>query len=215
LRHGDDFVGDLVNTSTTDISLFVVVLYMPSVLQITQSDVSRNELYEIFRKADDADMARRFQAMFLLLDGYSKDIVASIVGISKRELIRWIHAFNDGGIDGLYPYPKPGRPCRLTAEQKQELDKDLQRNPRDLGFDSAIWDGKMIKHHIEQKFDVHFEVRRVQAMMHELGFSLQRPRPVPAQADSVKQEAFKQDLAEKKRQSLNRTTCSCTWTKQA
>jgi len=176
---------------------------------ITRQSPTKDQMYDSYRAEKDADMARRYQAIFLLLDGKSKNTVAKITGISKRTLLRWIHRFNEAGIEGLKPAPIPGRQCRLTAEQIQELNADLQKNPRELGYDFSNWDGKKIKYHIEQKFGVKFGVRRVQVMMHEMDFSLQRPRPVPAKADPAKQEVFKTMLDEKKRLNLDRTTFSC------
>lgn len=158
-------------------------------------------------------MACRYQAIYLLMDGYSKEDVIFITKISSWTLIRWIHAFNRSGIAGLKPEPKLERPSRLSAEQKRLLDQDLQRNPRELGYDFSTWDGKKIKHHIEQKFGVQFQIRRVQVLLHELDFSLQRPRPRPAKGDPVAQATFQTQLVEKKRPSSTQRTFSSTWTK--
>lgn len=177
-------------------------------LTITCQSHTKEEIEKKYDEEKNVDMARKYQAIFLLMEGKSKNEVARTVRISKRQLLRWIHAFNKYGIDGLKPIPKPGRPCRLTAEQLQELDADLQKNPRELGYDFSLWDGKKLKYHIEQKFGVEFKVRRLQRMMHDLDYSLQRPRPVPAKADPAKQEAFKADLDEKKGPTSNPMTSS-------
>jgi putative transposase len=179
-------------------------------LIITCQSHSKEEIQRKYDEEKNVDMARKYQAIFLLMEGKSKKEVARTVRISKRQLLRWIHAYNKHGIDGLKPVPKPGRPGRLTAEQKQELDADLQKNPRELGYDFSIWDGKKLKYHIEHKFGVEFKVRRVQKIMHELDYSLQRPRPVLAKADPAKQEAFKIELDEKKGQNSSRMMSSFT-----
>jgi hypothetical protein len=49
----------------------------------------------------------------------------------------------------------------------------------------------LLSHHLAHKYSVHLKVRRCQSLFHELGFSLQRPRPQAIEADLTKQAAFK------------------------
>ena len=71
---------------------------------------------------------------------------------------------------------------------------DVFTHPRELGYDFSNWEGKSVSEHIKTKFGVLLKVRQCQYLLHELGFSLQRPRYKFPKADPEKQKEFIQDL---------------------
>lgn len=176
---------------------------------------STEQLFFLFRHEKRARMARRFQAVYLLRCGQKFKEVAIIVGKSVGTISRWAGAFLREGLTGLQPKRIPGRSPRLTPAQKAELDADLQKNPRDLGYDFSNWDGKRFMYHIEQKFGVRLKVRSVQVLMRELGYTLQRPRCRSEKTSKPAEAAWKVEFQEKKSESSGRTTSSCSLTKLA
>jgi len=99
-----------------------------------------------------------------------------------------------GGLKALAPKVSPGRPSRLSLEQKEELKNDVLTHPRELGYDFSNWEGKHVSKHIKNKFGVLLKVRQCQYLLHELGFSLQRPRYAFPKANRDKQERFVQEF---------------------
>ncbi len=75
-------------------------------------------------------------------------------------------------------------------------------HPRELGHDFSNWDGKSVSYHIKQKFSLELSVRQAQRLLHELGFTLQRPRYAFPKADPEKQKEFLNDF--KKKSGLSR-----------
>ena len=59
----------------------------------------------------------RFQAMELLLAGYSEEEVARISDRDERTIRRWLDLFNAGGIDGLALKGYAGQPRKIDAER--------------------------------------------------------------------------------------------------
>ena len=57
----------------------------------------------------------RFQALELLLAGYSQEEVSRISNRDGRTIRRWIEGFNDRGIDGVVLKGRSGRPRRIEA----------------------------------------------------------------------------------------------------
>jgi len=169
---------------------------------------SKEELFSLYRHEKNARIGRRFLAMYLLRCGQKFREVAAIVGKSVGTVSRWATAFLRNGITGLLPKKIPGRTPRLTRAQMKELDADLQKNPRDLGYDFSNWDGKRVSHHIKQKFGVQLDVRRVQVLMRELGFTLQRPRRRSEKTSKPAEEAWKAEFEEKKSESSGPMTSS-------
>ena len=120
--------------------------------------------------------------------------VAAIVGRHRSTIIDLVKEFNANGRDNLVPELPPGRPSRLSEAQKEALKHDILTHPREFGYDFSNWEAKSVVHHIKQKFSVDLKVRRVTYLLHELGFSLQRPRYKFPKADPEKQQQFVEEL---------------------
>ena len=86
------------------------------------------------------------------------------------------------------------RPSSLSEEQKESLKADVLTHPRELGYEFSNWEGKSAAYHINQKFSVELNVRQVQRLLHELGFTLQRPKYKFPKADPEKQKEFQNDF---------------------
>lgn len=167
---------------------------------------SKKFLFLLFQEEKSARMARRYQAMYLLRCGWKLSDVATAVGKSVGTVSRWASAYKCDGIAGLHPKKIPGPKSRLSPQQLQELEADLQQSPRDLGYDFSNWDGKKVMFHIEQKFGVRFKVRRVQVLMRQLGFTLQRPRSRSEKTSKPAEARWKVEFEEKKGLSSGLTT---------
>ena len=176
---------------------------------------TKEDLFLLYKHEKNARLARRYLAMYLLAKVSKICEVAEVVGASTKAVSRWADAFHDRGIGGLWPKKNPGRTPRLTPAQMKELAQDLQKNPRDIGYDFSNWDGKRFMYHIEKKFAVKLKVRRVQVLMRKLGFTLQRPRCRSEKTSKPAEEAWKVKFEEKKSASSGRATSSCSWTRPA
>ncbi len=84
-----------------------------------------------------------------------------------------------------------GRIARLFPEDKEVLAQDLRSFPRELGYTQNLWDGKLLSHHLKEKFNIELKIRQCQNLFHQLGFRRRKPRPVIAKADPEAQEAYK------------------------
>ena len=102
--------------------------------------------------------------------------------------------FNEGGLGAIVPSSPPGRPSRLSNQQKEELKADVLMHPRGLGYEFSNLEGKSVADHIKTKFGASLKVRQCQYLLHELGFTLQRPRYNFPKADPEKQEEFKKSF---------------------
>ena len=163
-------------------------------LQITRSSPTYNELVELYKKEKRAKLKVRYHALVLMLDFQECKVVAELVKKSQRTIQLWINAFNNGGLGAIVPKLPPGRPSSLTEEQKELLKTDVATHPRELGYEFSNWEGKNVAHHINQRFNVDLSVRQAQRLLHELGFSLQRPRYKFPKADPEKKKEFLNDF---------------------
>jgi len=133
----------------------------------------------------------RLHVVLLVLRGFSCYEAARLYGDSPRSVEYWVHRLTAKGLAGLWEADRPGRPPRLSPAQKERLREDLQRSPRELGYDRSLWDGVLLAHHLDTRYGVSLGVRQCQRLFHEFGFSLQRPRRQAHEADPLQQEEFK------------------------
>jgi transposase len=163
-------------------------------LQITRSSPDYNELVELYKKEKNSRLKERYQALYLMDELKNCTKVAKLIKTSRTTIQTLVKTFNKGGLKAIVPNSPPGRPSRLTEDQKQLLKADVSAHPRELGYDFSNWEGKSVSEHIKNKFGVLLKVRQCQYLLHELGFSLQRPRYAFPKADPEEQKEFIRDF---------------------
>ena len=166
---------------------------MPKVLQIKDIEKVKNEIQTYFNANEDARFVRRIDVVALICNGHALNYVAGLFGLNSTTVQRWIHRLNESGFQGLKDKPGRGRRSQISDADRLKLKSDLEKSPKDLGYDQARWDGKLLSHHLKVQYSVELRVRQCQNLFKQLGFSLQRPRKMPVGADPEKQEAFKKN----------------------
>jgi transposase len=149
---------------------------------IVQDEISRTREGRYFH---------RLHVVLNVLQGASSYEAARLYGDSPRAIEYWAHQLLSSGLAGLWEGDRPGRPGRLSAADRERLQSEIRRSPRELGYDQNLWDGLLLSHHLKDQYDVSLGVRQCQRLFHKLGLTLQRPRRQAHEADPLQQEAFK------------------------
>ena len=118
---------------------------------------------------------RRRIAGQLLLEGRGIREVARIVHASASSVKRWKDVLDESGWQGLEPKPHPGRTPQMTIGQKQELVKLLENGPLAAGYRTEQWTCPRVADVIQQNFGVTYHADHVRRLLHELGWSYQKP----------------------------------------
>jgi transposase len=118
---------------------------------------------------------RRIRALALLDDGLLPSEVARRVGVDRRSVRRWKAAARKRGEAGVRARPAPGRPSRLTPPHKRRLQALLLKGARATGFDTDLWTCPRVAELIKQRFGIDYHVDHVGRILHELGWSPQKP----------------------------------------
>ena len=119
--------------------------------------------------------------------------VVSMTGelhVSRSAINDWLRWYDSAGAEGLCTGKAPGAPCRLTIEQLWELTGVVEEGPQAAGFQTGVWTGSMIRDWIESHFKVTYHVQHIPRLLHDLGFSVQRPRKRLARADAQAQAVW-------------------------
>ena len=139
-------------------------------------------------KADnDLDAWRRAKAIIGYLDGEKVAVMCDALGVVRGSINKWLSWYNAMGAEGLRTGKPPGRTPRLTQDQKDQLGAIIDAGPQAGGFSTGIWTGPMVASLLERQFGVRYNHNYVPRLLHQLGFSVQRPRKRLARADAVAQ----------------------------
>ena len=166
---------------------------MPKKLEIRDSEKIRSEIQKFFSSDEDARFVRRLDTILLICNGYSIRQTSEIFNTNPTTIQRWIQKLNKQGFQGLKDQEGRGRRSQLSNDDLSSLKADLKLNPGHFGYENARWDGKLLSHHLRIHYRAELKVRRCQYLFKELGYSLQRPRKMPAGGDPKNKEAFKKN----------------------
>lgn len=134
-------------------------------------------------------VAKRLQAVVLNSEGRTSGDLARILKAPRSKVSEWLARYQAHGVQGLLEGYRSGRPARLTEAQRR-LGDILDSSPVAYGLDTGIWTSPMIAWVVEEEFGVVYHPGHVRKLLHDLGFSVQRPRRVLARADRRQQDRW-------------------------
>jgi transposase len=118
---------------------------------------------------------RRYRALTMLAAGDQPVDVAQRLGVDRRSVRRWKAAHRAQGMAGVRAKPAPGRPPKLTARQRDRLERVLLKGAEAAGFATPLWTCPRIAAVIERHFKVRYHVDHSGRVLHALGWSPQQP----------------------------------------
>jgi transposase len=118
----------------------------------------------------------RKQAARLLGQGWPAERVAEACGQSRSWAFAVHKTVREQGEAALASTPRPEGQKKLSTERRRELAVLITDfTPRDFGFDEALWNRRIVKDLIVQRWEVVVSLPTVGAILRELGLSPQRP----------------------------------------
>ncbi|MDH5674785.1 MAG: IS630 family transposase [Myxococcales bacterium] len=126
---------------------------------------------------------RRGKAILGYIEGQRVVDLAAQLDVTRGSINRWLQGYEAAGIDALKTRYPPGPTPKLNEDQRAELTALVEAGSIAAGYHSGVWTGPMVGDLIEQRFGVRYHKHNVPRLLHELGFSLQRPRKRLAHAD--------------------------------
>lgn len=142
------------------------------------------------RTRNDLEAWRRARAVLGYIEGRRVVDVAAEGDVTRGSVNRWLQWYETLGAPGLLTGTAPGPAPKLTDAQRVELIALIDAGPVSAGYTSGVWTGPMIGDLIAQRFTVRYHNHHVPRLLHELGFSVQRPRRRLARADAARQAVW-------------------------
>jgi transposase len=138
----------------------------------------------------DLSVWRRAKAVLGYIQGKSVIQMSKELDTERSAINRWLAWYDADGADGLRTRKPPGAAPRLSDSQREELIAVIEAGPQSAGYSAGIWTGPMIGQWIQKRFGVRYHNHYVPALLHQLGFSVQRPRKRLARADLAAQDVW-------------------------
>ena len=160
-------------------------------LEITEADLMRIALQDEIKRSEESRYDHRLHGVLLVCSGLSCYHVADLLGQSPRTVQYWVQHFEKSGFAGLQEGERPGRPTVFDEATLQRLGNDLRQQPQVFGYRENLWDGKLLSHHLSQKYGIKIGVRQCQRLFGKMGFRRRKPRPLIAQSDPEARKAYK------------------------
>ena len=101
--------------------------------------------------------------------------IARRIGCHASSVLRWRDAWEKGGRAALKAKPVPGRPPFLSQKQKKQLVDLLLQGAMEQGYRTELWTALRMAAVIERRFGVKYHRNHVSKLLHQLGWSPQKP----------------------------------------
>lgn len=163
-------------------------------LKIENVDIMKVAIQQEIVRSEDSRYDHRLHSVLLVCQGLTCPEVSKILGDSPRIIEYWVHDFIEKGFQGLREEKRSGRPSVIDGTTLININLDLRQNPASFGYTQNLWDGKMLSHHLKEKYDINLGVRQCQRLFNKLDFRLRKPRPVIAKCDDEAKAEYKKNL---------------------
>jgi len=102
--------------------------------------------------------------------------VAELLNVSTGTVYNWHGRWREDGLDGLADQPRSGRPKLATAAYVAELEKAIETEPSDLGYEFTIWTAERLLQHLEAKTGIGMSDDTLRAVLAEHDYVYRRPK---------------------------------------
>ena len=130
-------------------------------------EITEDEKNRLYSMMDNNDLEAGYRAEIVLLrsEGYTVPEIRRITNHHDNNIRKWIHRFDEHGIEGIRSKRNDHFPLKVTGEVEEQIVRIASTNPRQLGLKFSTWSLRVLAGHLMEKKIVssisHAEVRNV------------------------------------------------------
>ena len=155
-----------------------------SVLKIKRK--SAKEIKGMLSENPDFRVATRLTMVYQVAKGHSSREVANWHGVSFKQVVNWVHRFEEFGLKGLENKKGRGRKSYLSKEDLKKIRKViLTKKPEQIGLVGVKWTGPKVLTMISNQYDVKYKHTQVYKLIKNMGLVIQRGKGIIDANNSV------------------------------
>jgi transposase len=158
----------------------------------------RTEIIARRRYALDKRVAYRLSAVLWVADGRTGQEVADLLGVTARQVRKWLRLYRTHGLDALCTLGFQGDPGKLRPAQVERLKEEVATGRFLTAQQICDW--------VEDAFRVSYSPRGMRDLLHRIGVSYHKATGFFWKADPAKQEVFLQTQERQKQQADGQKT---------
>lgn len=138
----------------------------------TLDGITANELRGYLQQVEGGTATLRLVVGINYKHGVAPAELAKWYGVTRVTIHNWLNRLERLADEScetvLYDDPRPGRPPKLTAEQREQLASALQQSPSNKGIDATEWTPETVRTLIANEFGVTYTARHVRSLLKEM-----------------------------------------------
>ena len=153
------------------------------------------QIKSLIRRDERYTVGIRLYAVYQVSLGEPSRKLEELFHTSFKQILNWVHRFEEEGLEGLKDKHGRGRRSSLSLERKDSLSELLlNESPVAYGYNTETWTGPILIDWIKLNFGIEFKKAQIYNIVKQLGFSHQKAKGFYPEADPKSQEDFKKSL---------------------
>lgn len=154
------------------------------IMRVQLSSSERKAVEEAARTTQQKRHWQRLRALVLLGEGRQVSEVARVLGTTRQSLYNWVARYQaHRGPESLRDRPRCGRPPTLDQAAGERLDRLLESDPREHGYQAHGWTVPLLCGHLEREWGCEVGQSALRSTLHARGWRWKRPRYVLSRKD--------------------------------
>ena len=134
--------------------------------------VPADDLRDALEQVDGSRASRRLIAAIAYQNGVTQTELAEWFDVERKTVYNWLRRLEerpDALVEAARDDPRPGRPSKLTDEQRAELARVFDDRPSAIGYDALEWSPRLVRRHVREAFGVDYTLATCRRLLAEPG----------------------------------------------
>lgn len=137
------------------------------------------EIKEMLNSSPDFLLATRLNMVYHVAKGHSSREVAKWYGVSFKQVINWVHRFEESGLKGLENKAGRGRKSYLTDGELEKIKNIVvEKSPLEYGIKRKKWSGPILLRIIKEKFGVDYKPTQAYKLIERMGLQFKKGKGI-------------------------------------
>lgn len=142
-----------------------------SVLKVTRKNPE--EIKQILNSNPEFLLATRLAMVYHVARGHSSREVAKWYGVSFKQVVNWVHRFEENGVEGLENKQGRGRKSFLSDEDLNKIKNILlTKTPTEYGIKKEKWSGPILLRIIKESFGIEYKPTQAYQLIAKMGLKI-------------------------------------------